>query len=143
MATSKNLVIAQGCLSGLVMLGVLGLIVWLILPVRWTDPIFYGLRYGINPDKVHRSDEPTDCDWGHAPLGSKGCHYKKTVRAYNAAGSVVAGDDVPKYSLDAKTRPIISYDEGKTWALMPQDPYNPVDDPKVKSVEIGWTRVTD
>jgi hypothetical protein len=143
MATSKNLDNVQGCLSGLVILGVLGLIAWFILPARWTNPILYGLKYGVNADQVHWNDEPTDCDWDHAPLGSKGCHYKKTVSAYNADGRLVAGDDAPKYGRDVKTgRPIISYDEGKTWTLMPEDAPNPVD-LTAKRVEIGWTKVTD
>jgi hypothetical protein len=62
------------------------------------------------------------------------------VKAYNAAGVLVGGEDAPKYGHDTKTgRPIISYDDGKTW-----DWYSEanVPDPKVASVKVFWLKVT-
>jgi hypothetical protein len=140
MATKNN--DGSGCF--VVVLALLGLFVWFfILPARWTDPIQYSMEYSINSDQVHWTPEPTDCDFIHAPLGAKGCHYKKTVTAYNAAGYAVAGDDAAKWGHDTNTgKPIISYDNGKTWAWLPADaPTTP--DLTVKMVEIDWVKVTD
>jgi hypothetical protein len=119
------------------------LIIWFILPNRWTDLIVYSTVYSVSTRQVHWNDKPTDCDWGHAPLGDKGCHYKKSVTAYNAAGNVVAGDDAPTYGKDTKTgKPIISYDNGKTWTWLPEDAPT-ASDLQVKSVDIGWIKVTE
>jgi hypothetical protein len=139
MVTKKN----ESSLGGLVVLIVLALIVWFILPDRWTDPLWYSVKYSVNTDQVHWNARPTECDWGHAPLGDKGCQFKKTVNAFNAVGEVVGGDDAPKYGNDTKTgKPIISYDKGKTWAWLPVDaPAAP--DLRIKRIEIDWAKVTD
>jgi hypothetical protein len=138
-ATNKN----EGSLGGFIVLIILALIIWFILPASWTDPILYSMEYSINSGQVHWNAKPTDCDFIHAPLGDKACHYKKTVTAYDAAGYVVAGDDAPKYGHDTNTgKPIISYDNGKSWNWLPTDaPATP--DLTVKRVEIDWVKVTD
>jgi len=128
-------------LSGLIGWIVFAVIVWFTLPASWTDPFVYSTEYSINSDQVHRNNKPSDCDFMHAPLGDKGCHYKKTVTAYNAAEYPVAGDNAPKYDKNTYGNPIISYDDGKTWQVWPAD--TPVPDSKVKSVEIDWVRVAD
>lgn len=77
----------------------------------------------------------------HAPLGNKECHYEAAVTAYNAAGDLVGGDDAPKYSHDTKTgKPIISWDDGKTWVWFARAD---IPDQKVKSVIVTWSKVTD
>ena len=125
----------------LINLIIFALIVYVILPASWTDPFLYSTEYSIDSDQVHRNTRPTDCDFIHAPLGDKGCHYKKMVTAYNAAGNAVAGDGAPRYSTNTIGNPIVSYDDGKKWQLPPVD--TPVPDLKVKTVQIDWTRVTD
>jgi hypothetical protein len=105
----------------LVIVGAFGLIVWTILPDRLTDKIKYSAEYSVEPSQIHWNDKPTDCDFMHAPLGEKSCHYKKTVSAYNAAGDLVGEDE-----------------EGKTRSVVPGNPR-----PKIKSIEIGWIKVTD
>jgi hypothetical protein len=125
-----------GCWASLFALAV---IIWFILPDSWTDPIWYSVEYSVNSAQVHWNPKPTDCDFIHAPLGDKGCHYKKTVTARNEAGYMVAGDDAPRYSKDTNTgKPIISYDKGKTWDWFTGDP-----DSKIKTVEIDWTKITE
>ena len=123
---------------GLVILVVLGLIVWSILPDSFTDKIKYSTAFQIDAAQVHWNNPPTDCDFMHAPLGEKSCHYKKTVTAYNAAGYPVAGNDAPKYAKNANGNTIVSYDEGKTWSVLESSV-----DLRIKTVEIGWTKVTD
>ena len=145
-ARSSQSLAAQGnksgiaeTLGGLIILGVLGLIVWSILPDSWTDKIKCSMEYSVDLAQVRRNIKPTDCDFMHAPLGDKSCHYKKTVSAYNAAGDAVAGDDAPKYAKNTYGNTIVSYDEGKTWTVLD----TPAPDLRIKSVEIGWTKVAD
>jgi hypothetical protein len=67
--------------------------------------------------------------------------YQASVAAYNATGALVGGHDAPKYGHDTKTgKPIISWDNGKTW-----DWYAGADVPssKVDSVMVTWLKVTD
>ena len=128
-----------GCLFSLV---ALGLVVWWILPSRWTNPLLYSIEYGVSTSQVQWNDQPSDCDFSRAPLGYKGCHYKKSVSGFNAAGNIVSGDNAPIYSHDKNTgKPIISNDSGKTWDWLPEG--TPFPDSKVTRVEIWWTKVEE
>jgi hypothetical protein len=140
----KSLSDNSGCLSPIAV----GLLVWAFWPDSWTntlnswtDTLWYAAEYKVSMDNVHTNKKPKDCDWMRAPLGDKGCHFKRIVAAFNASGEQVGGDDAPKYSRDTKTgKPIVSYDNGKTWGWFPA-PEAP--DLKVKNVEVRWTKVTD
>jgi hypothetical protein len=126
-----------GWLGPLIILGICG---W-IFYAGGINKAWYSLKYSVFPDAVHIDAQPSDCDFMHAPLGSKGCHYKAVVTAYNATGAVVGGDDAPKYSHDTKTgKPIISYDNGKTWDWLTA---GDVPDPVIKSVIVTWVKATD
>ena len=112
---------------------------WFFGPYSWTNAVWYAAEYKVGLDQVHTNDKPSDCDWSRAPLGNKDCHYKSTVGAYNAAGVLVGGDDAPKYSREAKTnKPIISYDDGKTW-----DWIAAIFDLTIKTVRVGWVKVME
>jgi hypothetical protein len=112
-----------------------------VLHASWTNAVWYAVRYQVSPGQVISHSKPTDCDWTRAPLGNKGYSYKATVNGYNAAGELVAGDNAPKYSRDTNNgKPIISYDDGKTWTWF-SGPAPP--DPKVKSVLALWEKVTE
>jgi len=92
-------------------------------------------------DKVVMDAKPTDCDFMHAPLGNKDCHYEAAVTAVNAAGDVVGGDHAPKYGHDSQTgRPIVSYDNGKTWDRFPAAD---LPDQRAASVIVTWSKVKD
>jgi len=125
-----------------VALAIIGAGIWWILPDRWTDPIKYSLVYDkVNSNNVVYSEKPKDCDFIHAPLGDKGCHYKKVVRGLNAAGYRVAGDDAPQYSNDTHThKAIVSYDDGKTWNFLPDGEKM---DSVVVKVEVDWVKEAD
>lgn len=71
---------------------------------RWTDKVWYSLRYyDADFKNITVEKRPSDCDFLRAPIGEKGCQYNKDVA-------------VTKRSVDVQTkRRIISYDEGKTW----------------------------
>lgn len=44
---------------------------------RWTDRAWYSMYYSADWNNVNITKRPSDCDFFHAPLGSKGCHYNK------------------------------------------------------------------
>lgn len=126
----------SGC--GLLIAG--AVMFYIFAPASWTNGVWYGVEYGVSPSKVDTEPKPKDCDFIHSPLGDKGCSYKAHVKAYNAADVLVAGEYAPKYGHDTKTgRPIISYDEGKTWEWYSEAT---VPDPKVASVKVFWLKVT-
>jgi hypothetical protein len=45
----------------------------------WIAPSAYSIKYALSADKIRVDTKPTDCDFWHAPLGEKGCHYKRVV----------------------------------------------------------------
>lgn len=85
----------------------------------WSNSLWYSVQYGVGFSDVHTQAKPSDCDFISAPLGAKGCSYTAKVKVYNADGLLVAGENAPKppkLGSDTKTgKPIISYDDGKSW----------------------------
>jgi hypothetical protein len=59
----------------LIVFGLPGWAVWRLCP----DSLKYGTIYHVPASHVLVNKEPTDCDWGHAPVGDKGCHYEKEI----------------------------------------------------------------
>jgi hypothetical protein len=140
-STDNVMAEAGGCLVLLLFVAVIGAFLWFILPDSWTDKIRYSAEYSVEMSQVERHDPPTDCDFMTAPLGRKNCHYKKTVAAYNAQNLQVAGDDAPRYSSDTNThRPIVSYDNGKTWDWVPEE--TKTVNLKVTKVIVDWVKVS-
>jgi hypothetical protein len=65
-----------------IMAMVIGLLCWIIwgfLPESFRDSAWYSVEYSVDWDQVHVEKFPTDCAWGHAPIGDKGCHYQQKV----------------------------------------------------------------
>jgi hypothetical protein len=56
------------------------LLVWEIIPNSIRYPVLFSLVYSVHFRDVQVDKKPADCDWGHAPLGDKGCHYEKQVQ---------------------------------------------------------------
>ncbi|MGA8692530.1 MAG: hypothetical protein WB689_01560, partial [Xanthobacteraceae bacterium] len=52
----------------------------------WVGPSVYSIKYAVSADKIYVDPKPTDCDFWHAPLGKKGCHYQRVVIARYAKG---------------------------------------------------------
>lgn len=64
-------------------------IIWTLTPYWIKYPLIYAPIYQIGLYQVHAVKRPTDCEWWHAPLGGKGCDYKKhLLTKRNAAGRV-------------------------------------------------------
>jgi hypothetical protein len=112
---------SEGLVGVIIFLGIVAWLAWSwFSDTKWR----YALQYGIDNDQVTIGDRPHDCDFMHAPLGDKGCRYDKVVY-------------VVKRSKDPKTsRPMISYDDGKTWDWNDGDL-----SPSGTSINIGWNRV--
>ena len=53
-------------------------------PDRWTDKVWYSLRYDSDSKNVTVDTRPRDCDFFHAPLGGKGCRYQKRTNVFGA-----------------------------------------------------------
>jgi hypothetical protein len=49
---------------------------------RWTDKAWYSFRYNADLKNVRVEKRPLDCDFFHAPVGGKGCHYKKQATIF-------------------------------------------------------------
>src|SRR5438309_292217 len=54
-------------------------LVWSIAPNWIRYPVLYAALYRVNVSRVNVEKQPADCEWGHAPIGDKGCHYEKQV----------------------------------------------------------------
>jgi len=50
---------------------------------RWTDKEWYSFRHDADFKNITVEKRPLDCDFSHAPLGSKGCEYKKHTNIFN------------------------------------------------------------
>src|SRR5258708_2753054 len=115
--SSSDLGAGIGCLA---VLAIIGAGIWWILPDSWTDPIKYSWIYDkVTSSSVLYTEKPKDCDFMHAPLGDKGCHYKKVVNGFNSAGYLIVCYNSPCSSNNKQT------------------------DNVVVKVEVDWLKVTD
>lgn len=107
----------------------------------WIDKLWWSFKYDVAYDDVHVPTKPKDCNFLQAPLGIKGCKFEPIVAAYNADGVLVGGEHAPKYGLDTKTgKPIISYNDGKSWDWYPA---SAIPDQKIKTVQVSWTKTNE
>jgi|ERR1017187_7140409 hypothetical protein len=59
---------------------------------RWTDKAWYSVRYDAAFADITVEYRPVDCDFMHAPLGDKGCSYKKHVAGRQGTTNIVIVD---------------------------------------------------
>lgn len=86
----------------------------------------YASQYNTPTNNVTVDKKPQNCDFFYAPIGKKGCSYKKNVI-------------VTKRAKDEKTgRKIISNDNGKTWDWDDDD-----SEPQGVKVYVYWTKAED
>lgn len=112
------------------------LIVWAfysfgyLLPADWK--VRYVAMYEVSANKVFIADKPKLCDWGHAPIGDKSCHYEPVVNLTRWANSTAG-------------KPIVSYDNGKTWELVTSTEDIPAAARKLPSkfVTVFWEKQED
>lgn len=78
----------------------LGGFAWLIwavfVPDSWRDNFNYSNDFHLNSEHIHSLHKPTDCNWGHAPLGDKACHYEKHVELLTSSGESMSEEEFKK-----------------------------------------------
>jgi hypothetical protein len=98
---------------------------WELLPDEWR--LKYTVRFFVSSDNVTVQARPTDCDFFHAPVGEKSCHYERAI-------STVTWDN------SATGHPMVSYDDGKTWAAGDPPPNAKL---PIEYVYVSWNKVED
>jgi hypothetical protein len=111
---------------GLVVFGWIA-VVW--LGALWNSKIRYSWWYKVNYDQVTIEKEPTDCNFFHAPIGDKGCHYDRQANTIRVKTEYLG---FLKGSVN-----YVSFDDGKTWTV---DDANPPTKPQVM---VSWEKVED
>jgi hypothetical protein len=88
------------------------------------SPWAYALTYDTDDSHMHIVSRPVDCDFLHAPIGFKGCHYKRSVQ-------------VLRYSIDAQSgQRMVSIDGRGTWpAPSASEGLGPIE------IYVSWDRV--
>jgi hypothetical protein len=66
----------------------------------WVVPSVYSIKYA---DKIFIDPKPTDCDFWHAPFGTKGCHYQTVVigRYAKAVREIRSSESDPNEQFDS------------------------------------------
>lgn len=92
----------------------------------WHSKTRYVIQYGVSYDQVVEEDTTGkhDCRFITAPIGEKWCHYDIDVTTVRT-------------NISAEGKPIVSYDEGKTWTL------DSTTNPTRPSVRISWVRIEE
>ena len=65
--------------------------IWDFIPAKLKYPVVYSIAHHISLGSVQVATRPSDCDWGHAPLGDKGCSYEKHVFLVRGTKGQVVG----------------------------------------------------
>jgi len=107
-----------------------GIGLWSLPGDIWHSKWRYALSYGIQSSNVYVQDQPHDCAFFAAPLGTKYCHYERTA-------------SITRWATSQTGNPIISYDDGKTWSTFDPAPEHAPQYPTVKAVFIGWEKKVD
>lgn len=68
-----------GLLGAVLLFGLPALWIWSLTPYSLRYRLFYSVVYSVKANHVSIEKKPVDCDWSHAPLGDKDCHYEKQV----------------------------------------------------------------
>jgi hypothetical protein len=94
----------------------------------WNDKWRYEMYYNIAADAITIQEMPHDCEFLSAPLGNKYCHYERIV-------------SIIRWATSKDGKPIISYDDGKTWsAFSPDIPAKVPQHSTVKELFVAWEK---
>lgn len=112
-------------LSGILWLIAVWLVLFSWLPDLWHSKLRYSMWYGIGYDQVTLDKKPPDCNFFHAPMGDKDCHYNTQVSVIKVdnsnawGGQSISYDNGNTWTHTAKNQygmPIVSHDGGTTWS---------------------------
>jgi hypothetical protein len=96
----------------------------LVVEPIWYSTFRYSVQYGVEYSSVTRLKKPHKCDFFAAPIGNKHCSYEAQV-------------SLVKTAISTEGKPIVSFDEGKTWMVNDGTP------PAKPSAYITWKKVDD
>lgn len=94
---------------------------WLFPSSEWAIQWRYALVPDLDGAIITATPLPHDCEFLTAPLGSKHCHYEKTVFTVRIRSR--------------DSRRLVSYDDGKTWS--------PAETTDKRAVFVAWNKVED
>jgi len=114
----------RNILAALLPYGVAVLVAWLWLGDGWHSPLRYSIQYGVPLSEISKPEKPHDCDFLTAPLGIKNCRYD-------------LHEQIVKTAMSTTGVPIVSYDEGKTWAFNNGSP------PVKPQVILMWEKIDE
>jgi hypothetical protein len=131
-------------------LGRIGLVifVWLALAGfadMWNSKLRYSWWYNVGYDQVTMNNKPTDCNFFHAPLGGKDCHYDRQVSIVKVDSNVwgrqsISCDNGNTWTQTTKNKdgdPIVPNDGGKSWSIEFVPPFTK------PGVVVGWEKKDD
>jgi len=109
---------------------IVGAFLWSLLGTIWHAKWRYAAAYNIPSSQIYVQVEPHDCDFFASPLGTKYCHYERTV-------------SITRWATSQTGNPVVSYDDGKTWSTFDPAPEHAPQYSTVKAVYIGWEKKED
>ena len=95
----------------------------------WNSKLRYSWSYNVGYDQVTIEKKPTNCNFFHAPLGEKDCHYDRRVSTIKVK---TENSDPARYPVN-----YLSFDEGKTWTVDDASP------PTKPRVIVSWEKVEE
>lgn len=121
---------------------------WLVIPFfssMWHSKFRYSVQYDVPNEQITIDKEPKDCNFLHAPIGGKDCHYERQVAASKVKGNQWGGQDVSyndgktwtRYAKNDNGNWIVSYDNGTTWSISSDT------GDKKPSVSVYWVKKDD
>lgn len=95
----------------------------------WYSKARYSWWYDVSSDQILVDKKPADCNFFHAPIGGKGCGYKRQM------SSIL----VKTHDSDTARGPVnyVSYDNGNTWSVDKSEP------PTKPQITISWEKVEE
>lgn len=94
---------------------------WVLLSDGWHSKARYSMQYEVDYDHVFVNDEPTDCNFMRAPLGTKGCHYDRIVQTRYIRTRTLSTLPLPKAPCDPSETLFTS--GGSAWMRSPDGTY--------------------
>jgi hypothetical protein len=124
-----------------------GFAIFVWISQMWFSKTRISWWYGVSTDQVTIEKKPPDCDFFHAPLGDKSCHYDSQMSTVQVGvgtnlwgGQSISYDEGNTWIRTARNAngdPIVSNDDGKSWSLNSVPPFTK------PQVIVSWEKKDD
>jgi len=94
---------------------------WVLLSDAWYSKARYSIQYRVDYNHVFVNDEPTDCNFMRAPLGTKDCHFERIVQTQYIRTRTVSTMPLPTAPCDPTETVFTS--GGSAWMRSPEGTY--------------------